>query len=99
MSTNVRHARANRTERQTDDAATDDTSPARAAKQRPTAGGATTAEKRSLVESDAGTGTRLRPADGPWVRRCQRQFDPHAEERLANLVDEANLVVIDPGAE
>ena len=32
-----------------------------------------------------------------WVGRCQRQFDPAASERLRNLVDEDNLVVISPG--
>jgi len=98
VSTNAQYAHAKRTDRQTDySTTTEDTGTARspdestpmAARQR------TALDDRPTAHS---TGERsVDGSDGAWVRSCQRQFDPHATDRLANLVDEANLVVISAG--
>ncbi|ERG95063.1 hypothetical protein [Haloquadratum walsbyi] len=34
--------------------------------------------------------------DTPWTQRCQRQFDTQSTNRLNNLVDKSNLVMISP---
>ncbi|WP_435183340.1 hypothetical protein [Halobellus sp. EA9] len=102
MSTNVEHARPNRTDRPTED----DT------ETRPSA--ASTADAPSTTPEPSTTTSPEAPASGAapeprsadpdsgtdsWTQRCQRQFEPRATDRLANLVDESNLVVISPGDE
>ncbi|WP_049984989.1 hypothetical protein [Halobellus rufus] len=53
---------------------------------------------RQTTESTPERPDRRETADA-WIDCCQRQFDPAASDRLRNLVDEANLVVISPGSE
>ncbi|MFA1612357.1 hypothetical protein [Halobellus rubicundus] len=101
MSTNVEHARPNRTDRPTEDdtetrpsaASTADapsTTPEPSTTTSPGAASGAAPEPRS-ADLDSGTDS--------WTQRCQRQFEPRATDRLANLVDESNLVVISPGDE
>ena len=101
MSTNVRHARQNRRDRTTDDATTateDDGTDGGPPKTGQNASTARSAGEYSGAAS-AGTDTHSAAASDSWTRRCQRQFDPGNRDRLSNLVDEENLVVVSPGAE
>ena len=101
MSTNVRHARQNRRDRTTDEARTaTEESPTDA--RPPETGGIASTDRSTDESADATvseTGSDSAATSDPWSRRCQRQFDPGNRDRLANLVDEENLVVVSPGAE
>ncbi|QCC46784.1 hypothetical protein [Halobellus limi] len=59
----------------------------------------TATEGSSTDARPPGTGSDSAATSDSWSRRCQRQFDPGNRDRLANLVDEENLVVISPGGE
>lgn len=101
VSTNVRHARQNRQDRTTDDATTAAEEPSTDAQPSETGQDASTGRTGGgrTDAASAGTDTPSAAASDSWTRRCPRQFDPGNRDRLANLVDEENLVVISPGAE
>jgi hypothetical protein len=40
--------------------------------------------------------TKRPTTDTPWTQRCQQQFDRHSTDRLNNLVDKSNLVIVSP---
>ena len=101
VSTNVRHARQNRRDRTTDDATTAAEEPSTDAQPSETGQEASTDRTGGgrTAAASAGADTSSGAASDPWTRRCQRQFDPGNRDRLTNLVDAENLVVISPGAE
>ncbi|MFB6250185.1 MAG: hypothetical protein ABEI27_00615 [Halobellus sp.] len=49
------------------------------------------------ADTEVATDPSSAAATDAWTRRCQRQFDASATDRLTNLADEANLVSISPG--
>ncbi|MFD1598160.1 hypothetical protein [Halobellus rarus] len=101
MSTNVRHARQHRRDRTTDDATTATEDDGTDARPPETGQDASTARSTGECSGAASveTDTHSVAASDSWTRRCQRQFDPGNRDRLSNLVDEENLVVVSPRAE
>mgnify|MGYP000654592880 CR=1 FL=1 len=101
MSTNVRYARQYRRDRTTSDATTATEESSTDARSAETGRNPSTARStgENVLGTSSGTGSHSVAASDSWTRRCQRQFDPGNRDRLANLVDEENLVVVSPGAE
>ncbi|MFB6089476.1 MAG: hypothetical protein ABEJ97_00325 [Halobellus sp.] len=97
MSTNVEHARPNRTDTPTRTGADADPTTTAGDGASTTPDPSTTGREPLPDSSPETPSPHIEPDD--WTQRCQRQFDSRATDRLANLVDESNLVVVSPGDE